>query len=74
MPSVTRFLSPPLPGPGWLGGPGEVEQVDALGLVELKRAGHTLEDSVGGAGEVPAFHADVVVDADAGEERHLLAP
>ena len=57
-----------------LGGAGQIEQVGAFGLVELERAGDAVEDSVGCAGEVSSFHADVVVDADAGEQSDLLAP
>ena len=44
----------------------------AFGVVQLQRPGDALEDGVGGAGEVAAFHPDVVVDADPGEHRHLL--
>jgi hypothetical protein len=45
----------------------------ALGVVELKRAGERLEDEVGDAAEVSALQALVVLDADAGQRRHLLA-
>jgi hypothetical protein len=48
-------------------------KVVLLGLVELEGAGDALEDAVGGAGEVPAFHPHVVVDADAGEQCHFLS-
>ena len=44
-----------------------------LGLVEPQRLGQGVEDALRGAGEAAAFHADVVVDRDAGEHRHLLA-
>ena len=44
----------------------------AFGVVELERPGDAVEDGVGGAGEVAAFQADVVVDADAGEQRRPL--
>ena len=44
----------------------------AFGLIKLQRPGEALEDGVGGAGEVAAFHPDVVVDADPGEQRDLL--
>jgi hypothetical protein len=58
---------------GWGFGPaGEVEQVAAFGVVELKRPGDALEDGVRGTGQVAAFHPDVVVDADPGEHRDLL--
>jgi len=36
----------------------------ALGLVELQCVRDTVEDRLGGAREVAAFHPDVVVDAD----------
>ena len=51
----------------------KVVQVRPLGLVEpkptRKRIQHRLRDAL----EVPALEAGVVVDADAGEHRHLLA-
>lgn len=54
---------------GW---PEEVEQVGALGIVELQRSGDGVQDAVGRAGDRPAFELRVVVDADAGEEGDLL--
>jgi aryl-alcohol dehydrogenase-like predicted oxidoreductase len=54
-------------------GAGQIEQVGAFSLVELEGGGDTVEDGVGGAGEVAAFHADVVVDAHAGQQRDLFA-
>ena len=57
----------------WPGLPGEGEEVVAFGVVELQGDGEGVEDAVGGAGEVAAFHADVVVDRDAGEHGDLLA-
>ena len=60
------------PGRARRGGPGEVEQVQALGLVERERVGEGLQDALGHAGEVPALEARVVVDAHAGEHRDLL--
>jgi len=47
--------------------------VGALGLVQLQGAGDALEDAVGRPGGPAAFQAGVVVDADPGEERDLLA-
>jgi hypothetical protein len=47
--------------------------VFAFGFVEPQGGRDAVEDGVGGAGEVPAFHPDVVVDADAGEQGDLLA-
>ena len=58
---------------GRLRGAGEVEQVRALGLVELQRAGERLEHALGDAAHVAALEARVVRDADAGEHRDLLA-
>jgi hypothetical protein len=56
-----------------LGGAGEVEEVRALRVVELQRAGQGVEDACGGAGEVAAFQARVAGDADSGEDSDLLA-
>ncbi len=66
-------LRPPRPGGRGRGRAGEVKQVLALGLVELQRRREPVEDGVGRAGEVPALHPDVVVDAHAGQQRDLLA-
>jgi hypothetical protein len=55
-----------------LGRTSEVEQVVAFGIVQLQHPGHALEDGVRGASQVAAFHLDVVVDADTGEQRDLL--
>jgi hypothetical protein len=44
-----------------------------FGLVELQRSGDSVQDGVGGTGQVPAFHAHVVIDAHPGEQRDLLA-
>ena len=54
-------------------GAGEVEQVRAFGLVEPQAAGERIEHAFGDAAQVAAFHLGVVVDADAGEHRGLLA-
>src|SRR5580704_9051907 len=69
-----RCLPAPLPRRGGLSSARQVEQVSALGLVQLQRAGDPVEDGIGGAGQVPAFHADVVIDAHPSEQRDLLAP
>ena len=53
--------------------PDEVEQVGVLRLVELERAAHRLEDVVRDAARVAALEAGVVLDADAREQRDLLA-
>ena len=55
------------------GGAGEVEQVRALGLVELQAARERFEHAFGDAAQVAALHLGVVVDADAGEHRRLFA-
>ena len=56
-----------------LRGAREVEQVRPLGLVELQRPRERLEDGVGDTAHVAALEPGVVVDADAGEQRDLLA-
>ena len=57
-----------------VGCPGEVEQVDPLGLVELEGGRHGFQDRLGHAGEVAALQARVVVGADVGEHGDFLAP
>jgi hypothetical protein len=42
-------------------------------LVQSQRVRQRVEDAVGGAAEVSAFQAVVVVDAEPGERRDLLA-
>ena len=59
--------------PDGVGGAGEVEEVSALGVVELQRASQRLEDAVRGPGEVAALEAGVVGGAHAGEDGDLLA-
>jgi|GEM_PF-5900529 len=44
----------------------------AFGVVQLQCPGHAVQDGVGGAGKGAAFHPDVVIDADTGEQRDLL--
>jgi hypothetical protein len=66
-------LGAPLPGRCGVCGAGQVEQVGAFGLVELQGGGQAVEDGVRGSGKVAAFHADVVVDAHAREQRDLFA-
>lgn len=55
------------------GGAGQVVQVSAFGFVELEGYREGVQDFVGGSGEVAAFEAGVVVDADACEQGDLLA-
>jgi hypothetical protein len=52
---------------------GEVEQVHALGFVELEGAGDAVEDVLGDTAQVPALEAHVVLGRDAREHRHLLS-
>ena len=52
---------------------GEVEEVRALGVVELERASERLQHALGDAAQVAALQAGVVVDADAGQDGDLLA-
>src|SRR4029077_20763760 len=48
----------------WTGGASGGPEVLALALVELQCVRNTVEDRLGGAREVAAFHPYVVVDAD----------
>jgi hypothetical protein len=47
--------------------------VTALGVVELQRAGDGVQHALRDPAEVPALQAHVVVDADPGQHRDLLA-
>ncbi len=60
-------------GPG-SGRPDQVEQVGALGLVELERTADRLEDIIRHAAGVAALEARVVLHADPRQQRDLLAP
>jgi hypothetical protein len=60
-------------GRGGIPGAREVEQVRALGVVQLKRASESFEHELGGAADVPAFQALVVLEAHARQRRDLLA-
>ncbi|MDA0168511.1 hypothetical protein OJ998_05370 [Solirubrobacter taibaiensis] len=60
-------------GEGGLRGTGEVEQVRALGVVELQRPGEGAQHVVGDAAHVTAFQARVVRDAHARQHGDLLA-
>jgi hypothetical protein len=51
----------------------EIEEVCALGLVELERAGDCLKHLLGHPGRVAALKARVVVGAYSSKERRLLA-
>ena len=51
---------------------GEVEEVGALCVVQLERAGKGLQDGFGDAAGVAAIEAGVVVDGDPGEQRDFL--
>ena len=55
-------------------GPGEVEEVEPFGIVEVEGAGDGVEHAVGRSVNVAALELGVVVRAHAGEIRHLLAP
>jgi hypothetical protein len=48
--------------------------VPAFGLVEAEDAGERVEDLLGGLGRAALLQAHVVVDADPGQVRDLLAP
>jgi hypothetical protein len=72
-PDAWLVLAPARACPGRLGGAGEVEDVGALGVVELERPGQCLQDALGGAAHVSAFKARVVLDAHAGQHGDLFA-
>src|SRR6266702_3071097 len=63
-------------GPGRRGGgvsrTGQVEQVGALGLVELQCPGQRFQYAVGDAVQVSPLQSGVVVDTDPGEKRYFL--
>ena len=44
-----------------------------FGVIELQRVHDALEDLIGNAGEVAAFHPHVVVDTHAGQQSDFLA-
>jgi hypothetical protein len=56
-----------------MGGASEIEEVSALGVVELERSGQRLQHAFGDAAEVSAFQAGVVRNADAGQDSDLFA-
>ena len=45
----------------------------SFGVVQLQRAGECLEHRLGNAAQIAALETRVVVDADAGQKRDLLA-
>jgi hypothetical protein len=51
---------------------GEIEEVRALGLVQVKSAGQGLQHTLGHPAQVSALEAGVVVDADPGNDRDFL--
>lgn len=61
----------PAPGPGEgvgaVGGLGQMQEMGALGVVQLQRAGDGLEDGGGGTGQVAPFEFRVVLDAHVGQ-------
>jgi hypothetical protein len=57
---------------GRSGSAGEVEEVRALGVIELERPSERLQDKVRDAAEVPALQPLVVVHRDAGERGDLF--
>jgi hypothetical protein len=58
---------------GGAGGAGQVGQVRLFGLVELQGPSESVQDAVGGAGEIAAFELGVVLDADTGQVGDLTA-
>ena len=59
---------------GGAGGPGQVEQVRPLRLVQLQRLREGFQDSLGHSGEVSAFQPGVILDTDPGQHGDLAAP
>jgi hypothetical protein len=57
-----------------LRGPNQVEQVNTFHVVETQRSGNRLEHVLGDTPDVATLELRVVVDADRGQHRHLLAP
>ena len=57
-----------------VGGLGEVEEVLALGRIQLQGARDGLEHAGGDAGEIAPLELGVVLDADAGQPGDLAAP
>jgi hypothetical protein len=55
-------------------GADEIEQVGVFGFVELERLTDGLEDALGDSPRVPALEPGVLLDADACDQRHFLAP
>ena len=55
-------------------GADEIEEMSTFGLVELQCASDPFQDSIGRAAwALPAFELRVVLDADVGEDRDLVA-
>ena len=52
----------------------QVDQVGALGVVELEGTTHGVHDILGDAARVAAFESRVPLDADPGHKRDFLAP
>jgi hypothetical protein len=65
------------PGPGEdvsaVGGVRQVQQVGALGVIELQHAGDCFEDGRGDAGEIASLEFGVVLDAHVGQRSDLTA-
>ena len=55
-----------------MGGASKVEEVSALGVVELERSGQRLQHAFGDAAQVSAFQTRVVRNADAGQDSDLF--
>jgi hypothetical protein len=65
-PDALLGLAPARPRRRGLCGAGEVEEVGAFGVVELKRAGERAQHALGDAVHVSALKPGVVLDAHAG--------
>jgi hypothetical protein len=57
-----------------LRGAREIEEVGALGVVELQRSGERFQHALGDPVDIAALQAGVVRDAHAGKDGDLLAP
>ena len=70
---MLRAASWPHPGAGAVGGVGEVEEVGALGIVELQGSGERVEHRCRNPAERTALQLGVVLDADTRQGSHLTA-
>src|SRR6266566_652065 len=75
-PASVRSMATVSPAAGaarGVGGAGEIEQVFALGLVEVQGPAERLKHALGDPGKVAALELRVVLDADSGQVGDLAA-